>query len=195
VIKYPAGIKPKTSKPITKKVSSLSIDSYKNRGMSLEHEINLTLDYYRDKQLALMQKRTTPINVVSVDYSKGAVITKAYFEKQSSTDYNGVYRGRYVDFEAKSTISKTSFPLANISSHQLQHLDQVLQQKGIGFFIFELQALDRIYLVEASKIIHFMRIEKRQSIPFIWLESHGHLIPLAVAPRLHFLPILDQLFF
>ena len=195
MIKYPAGIKLKASKPITKKVSSLSIDSYKNRGMSLEHEINLTLDYYRDKQLALMQKRTTPINVVSVDYSKGAVITKAYFEKQSSADYNGVYRGRYVDFEAKSTISKTSFPLANISSHQLQHLDQVLQQKGIGFFIFELQALDRVYLVEASKIIHFMRVEKRQSIPFTWLESHGHLIPLAVAPRLHFLPILDQLFF
>jgi recombination protein U len=195
VIKYPAGIKTKTIQKITKKVSTLSIDSYKNRGMSLEHEINVTLDYYRDHHLALMQKRTTPINVVSVDYSKGAVITKAYFEKQSSTDYNGVYRGRYVDFEAKSTISKTSFPIANISSHQLKHLDEVLQQKGIGFFIFELQAFDRVYFVEASKIINFMTIEKRKSIPFSWLETNGHLIPIGFAPRLHFLPILDQLFF
>ena len=65
-----------------------------NRGMSLEEDINLSNDYYRDMGIALINKRPTPINIVKVDYSKGARITDAYFEKQSTTDYNGVYKGR-----------------------------------------------------------------------------------------------------
>ena len=76
-----------------------------NRGMSLEEDINLSNDFYRDSGIALINKRPTPINIVKVDYSRGARITDAYFEKQSTTDYNGVYKGRYIDFEAKNTKS------------------------------------------------------------------------------------------
>ena len=94
-----------------------------NRGMSLEEDINLSNDYYRDNEIALINKRPTPINIVKVDYSRGARITDAYFEKQSTTDYNGVYKGRYIDFEAKNTKSNTAFPLSNISEHQIVHLN------------------------------------------------------------------------
>jgi recombination protein U len=195
MIKYPNGvIKTSVQRP-ERKVSSLTVDSYKNRGMSLENEINLTLTYFKDKNLALMQKRTTPINVVQVDYAKGAVITKAYFEKQSSTDYNGVYKGKYVDFEAKSTLQKTSLPIANISSHQIDHLKQVIALKGIAFFIIEFQSFQRVYLVKAEDIIRFMDEEKRKSLPYSWIVEHGHLIPEGLTPRFNFLPILDRLFF
>ena len=89
--------------------------SHGNRGMNLEEDINITNEYYKIKGICLVTKRPTPINVVSVDYTKGAVITNAYFEKQSTTDYNGVFKGHYLDFEAKSTQKTSSFPLANIS--------------------------------------------------------------------------------
>ena len=96
-----------------------------NRGMDLEGDINASNEYYKEKGLCLITKRPTPINIVKVDYSKGAIITNAYFEKQSTTDYNGVYKGRYIDFEAKQTKSKTSFPLANIPQQQIDHLKRV----------------------------------------------------------------------
>jgi recombination protein U len=67
-----------------------------------EKDINDTNAYYLEKGLALVYKRPTPINVVQVDYSHGAKITQAYFECQSTTDYNGVYKGHYLDFEAKT---------------------------------------------------------------------------------------------
>jgi len=42
------------------------------------------------------------------------MIKEAYFKQASTTDYNGVYKGRYIDFEAKETKLPSSFPLKNI---------------------------------------------------------------------------------
>ena len=104
----------KTQSKSLKKPRKIGSFSHGNRGMNLEEDINLSNDFYRANGLCLITKRPTPINVVKVDYTKGAIITNAYFEKQSTTDYNGVYKGRYIDFEAKSTLKTSSFPLANI---------------------------------------------------------------------------------
>ena len=86
-----------------------------NRGMDLEEAINLTNQVYIDRDRAYIYKKPIPIQVVSVQYEKrsAAKITEAYYKIPSTTDYNGIYRGRYLDFEAKETISKTSFPLKN----------------------------------------------------------------------------------
>ena len=40
-----------------------------NRGMSLESDINDSNLYYLEKDLCLITKRPTPINVVKVDYA------------------------------------------------------------------------------------------------------------------------------
>ena len=112
---YPNGQVYKSSKQKERKSHKSSAEislSSANRGMNLENEINISNDYYRDNNICLITKRPTPINIVKVDYSKGAKITHAYFEEQSTTDYNGVYRSRYIDFEAKNTKNKTSFRLS-----------------------------------------------------------------------------------
>ena len=166
-----------------------------NRGMSLEEDINLSNDYYRDAGIALINKRPTPINIVKVDYSKGARITDAYFEKQSTTDYNGVYKGRYIDFEAKNTKSTTSFPLSNISEHQIVHLKNVLKHGGIAFFIISFQVKDEIYLLDASFVIDFYEHGKRKSIPYEVFAKEGLLIKQDYAPRLHYLDAVDALYF
>ena len=137
-----------------KSSAEISISSA-NRGMDFEHEINLSNEYYRDKGICLITKRPTPINIVKVDYSKGAKITHAYFEEQSTTDYNGVYKSRYIDFEAKNTKNKTSFPLNNITKHQIEHLKKVLYHGGIAFFIINFETLNKTYLLDASYVIDF----------------------------------------
>lgn len=165
-----------------------------NRGMDLESDINASNEYYREHDLCLITKRPTPINIVKVDYSKGAIITNAYFEKQSTTDYNGVYKGRYIDFEAKQTKSKTSFPLANIPPQQIDHLKRVIAQGGIAFFIIEFVARNETFLLDASYVIHFYENGDRKSIPYDKFLEVGHQIKRGFAPRLDYLPIVDKIY-
>ena len=167
--------------------------SHGNRGMAFENDINETNDYYRNQGLCFVTKRPTPINVVSVDYSSGPIITNAYFEKQSTTDYNGVYNGRYLDFEAKSTKKKTSFPLANISKHQIEHLKQVIKHKGIAFFIIEFSELDEVYFLDAQYVINFYENGDRKSIPYNTIKEVGKRIKKAFIPRLDYLPIIQEI--
>ena len=86
--KYPPGVRPfaqnERKSPTSKKKRNLKIAAG-NRGMDFESGINETNLYYAEKGLCCITKRPTPINVVKVDYSKGATITQAYFETQSTT--------------------------------------------------------------------------------------------------------------
>ena len=49
-----------------KKVGNKNIE-FANRGMTLENDINSTNDYYKENNIALINKRPTPIKVVNVD--------------------------------------------------------------------------------------------------------------------------------
>ena len=193
MIKYPNGqqYQPNTKKRASKKSKEDLSISASNRGMNLEEDINLSNEYYTQKGLALITKRPTPINIVKVDYSKGARITDAYFEKQSTTDYNGVYKGKYLDFEAKNTKSKTSFPLSNIEEHQIVHLKRVIEQRGIAFFIIQFQLLNEVYLLDASFVIDFWENGKRKSIPYEVFKKEGILIKQGYTPRLYYLDAVE----
>src|SRR5690625_5778778 len=110
---------------------------YSNRGMTLEENINLTNQFYLDNNQAIIHKKPTPVQIVRVNYPKrsAAVITEGYFKQPSTTDYNGIYRNKYIDFEAKETKNKTSFPLANIHDHQIEHMHSVVNHGGICFLM------------------------------------------------------------
>ena len=197
MIRYPNG---ETYNGATKKRKRRQSDlelslSAANRGMDFENDINISCDYYREHNIALIYKRPTPINIVKVDYTHGAKIVDAYFETQSTTDYNGVYKGRYLDFEAKNTKSKTSFPLANISKHQIEHLKKVLAHSGIAFFLISFQSLNEVYLLDAKHIIDCYENQVRKSIPISDIKKHGILVKEGYNPRLYFLDAVDELYF
>ena len=194
-MRYPNG-QEYQSKKVTRKKSTAEISfSSANRGMNLEHDINLSNEYYKEHDICLISKRPTPINVVKVDYSKGAKITHAYFEEQSTTDYNGVYRSKYIDFEAKNTKNKTSFPLNNITKHQIEHLKRVLLHQGIAFFIIQFECLGKVYLLDASYVIHFYENEERKSIPLSCFETNGVEIEQGYNPRLDYIKAVDRKYF
>jgi recombination protein U len=172
--------------------------TYSNRGMILEDDLNETNKFYLENNIAVIHKKPTPVQIVNVDYPRrsAAVIKEAYFKQSSTTDYNGIYRGKYIDFEAKETKNKTSFPLQNFHEHQIIHMEQVLNQGGICFVI--LSALNEIFLLEAQHLLTFWNRQKaggRKSITFNELTETGYKIPLGYQARIDYLKIIDKLYF
>lgn len=179
-IKYPKGtIKNKEVK---------KIKTYGNRGMTLEDDLNLTNNYYLENNIAIIHKKPTPIQVTKTSLNK---ITLAYFKEPSTTDYNGLYKGKYIDFEAKET-KTLSFPFTNISLHQINHLDKVIHHGGIAFLIIAFTKVNEVYLLDASFMVEAYRKNDRKSLRYETIKEKGHLIRQGFLPRLHYLEIIDQ---
>lgn len=186
-MRLPGGIKKKEEKRI----------SYSNRGMVLESELNDSNTYYLVTDKAVIYKKPTPITIHKVEYPSRieAVIKEAYFRTPSTTDYNGVYKGKYIDFEAKETKSKNAFPLSNIHPHQIGHLEKVLKNGGIAFVLIRFTILDETYYLKAEDLLSFVRAEKRKSIPLSYFKEKGFLIKNTYNPRIDYLKIVDVLYF
>lgn len=167
------------------------------RGMELEKEINATNKFYLSSDIAVIHKKPTPVTIVHVDYPKrsAAKITEAYFKLPSTTDYNGIYRGRYIDFEAKDNMILTSFPLKSIHAHQIRHLDAIIRHGGIAFVIVRFNKRGETYYVPAEKMIAFCRTADRSSIPYDWFRINGILIPSSYTKPVDYLKIVDRLYF
>ena len=166
--------------------------NYKNRGMNLESLINDANLYYLENDVAVINKRPTPIGLVNVDYKKGE-IKKAFFKEKSTFDYNGIYKGKYIDFEAKESASKTSFPLSNIHAHQINHLRNILRHGAIAFLIVNIN--DAYYLLEGKTLLDFVDKEKRKSIPVAFFKEKAHTIKLKLNPIIDYLSIVDEVYF
>lgn len=166
------------------------------RGMNFEEEINQSNEYYLNRGLAVIHKKPTPIQIVKVDYPRrsAAVIKEAYFRQASTTDYNGVYKGHYLDFEAKETKNKTSFPLKNFHEHQITHMKQCLQQKGICFVLLWFSSLNRCFFLSAECLVDYWKNQSlagKKSITLTQIEQSGIEVPLGIAPRIHYLQAVE----
>ncbi|QNM11681.1 Holliday junction resolvase RecU [Absiella sp. AM54-8XD] len=171
-------------------------DNHMGRGMNLEKDLNDSNTYYEHVDRALIHKKPTPIQVVKVEYParSAARICEAYYKTPSTTDYNGIYRGKPIDFEAKETKSKTSFPFKSIHKHQIEHLRKVLYHKGIGFFIIRFTSYGQTFLIDAGIIIR-MWDEGKKSITYQEVQQCGSLIKESLTPRLRYLDNVDAIYF
>lgn len=176
---------------------SSSQDTHMGRGMSLEDDLNKSNAYYIACGRALIHKKPIPIQIVKVDYParSSAKIVEAYYKTPSTTDYNGIYRGKAIDFEAKETKSKTSFPFKNIHPHQITHLKRVLQHGGIGFLILRFTCFDETYLVDAEYMIQAYEESNKKSISYETIKAYGSLIKQGLTPRLRYLDNVDAMYF
>ena len=167
---------------------------YGKRGMSLESDINSTNKYYLENDIAVIYKKPTPIKVVKVDYNKriNTKITEAYYEVPSTTDYNGIYKGKYIDFEAKESKSKTSFPISNIHKHQIDHLEKIEKHGGISFIIIRFSVLNKTFLILTKDFIQYFTSNNKKSIPVSFIEEKGFLIKDGYNPIIDYLKIVDK---
>ncbi|KRG16263.1 Holliday junction resolvase RecU [Lederbergia galactosidilytica] len=199
VFHYPNGKKYQGTpnvKNINKQLSKQS--SYSNRGMTLEEDLNETNLYYRTHNIAVVHKKPIPVQIVNVDYPSrsAAVIKEAYFRQASTTDYNGVWNGKYIDFEAKETKSNSSFPLRNFHEHQIEHMKSVVQQEGITFVIIRFVTTDEIFLLEGKVLFFYWeRMVKggRKSIKKDEIIKDGIKIPYGLHPRIDYIKTVQKL--
>lgn len=177
--------------------SITKIKSHSYRGANLEDDLNQSNQYYLDLNKANIHKKPTPIMVVKVDYPSRnkAKIVEAYYKVPSTTDYNGVYRSKAIDFEAKESQSHTAFPLKNIHSHQLDHMRNVEHHGGICFLIIRFVYYNETYLLYFHDLDEFIKTNDRKSIPYSWIKENAHLIPFSLTPPIHYLKVLDDTLF
>lgn len=169
---------------------------YGNRGMNLEADINDTNKYYLECDIANIHKKPTSITISNVDYKSrtDAVIKEAYFKTPSTTDYNGIYKGKYIDFEAKET-KLDFFPLRNIHEHQIKHLFNIVKHGGIGFLIVRFTKYNKTFYLSSEEFERFLNTNKRKSITLDYFEKHGYLLKEGLRPRIDYIKIIDKLYF
>lgn len=169
--------------------------SFAGRGMSLEEDINRSNEYYLLNDMAVVHKKPTPIQVVKVTSPSRsqAKITEAYFAKPSTTDYNGVYCSRPLDFEAKETKNKKLFPLSLFQRHQVEHLDRVSKHGALAFVILRFTSLEKTYLLLAKDLLTYIDSNKTQSLSMTWLKNHAHEISGSYPNPCDYLSTLKEL--
>lgn len=160
--------------------------------MTLESDINQTNEYYKIHNIALVYKKPTPIQVVQVEYPKNK-IKEAYFNEPSTLDYTGIYKGKYLEFDAKETQSKTSFPISNIHKHQLEHIQKVIYHNGISFLIVKFSTINLTFLLLGTDLINFIKNTTRKSIPLEYFKEKAFIIDLKYSPRLDYIKIIDKI--
>lgn len=176
--------------------AGLKKTNFAKRGMRLEELINSSNDWYLQKNIAVIHKKPTPIQVVRVNYPKRsrAVITEAYYRQASTTDYNGVYQGRYIDFEAKQTDLMTGFPLRNIHDHQISHMQNCQDQGGICFLIILFKRTHEAYLYPFSALLRDWAIFQAggpAKLELQAIQGDGFEIPFGFQPELDYLRAFD----
>ena len=193
---YPNGSKPKPSVPL-KKAPKMANKSH--LGINFEDMINKSNTYYLEQDLCVVYKKPTPIKITKVDYPSRnrARIVEAFYQIPSTTDYNGIYKGKYIDFEAKSCNGK-SFTFANLYEHQIGHLERVTKHGGIAFLIILFNDYQEVFLLKAellSKLYQDAKNGGRKSIPYSYFKEFAEPVTISFAPQIDYLKAIDKVFF
>ena len=172
---------------------------YQNHGILFEKALNITNEYYRIHNRAFIYKKPTPIQVVRVDYPSRnkARISEAYYRIPSTTYYNGIYRGKYIDFEAKET-NKLRLAFKHIYPHQIEHLKHISEHGGIGFVIIYFKKVEEIFLIDIEvfeKLVQEGEKGGRKSISLEKAKKFGVQVRQGYTPPIDYLKAVDEHYF
>lgn len=97
-----------------------------------------------------------------------------------------------LDFEAKETKNRKSFPLKNFHEHQIIHLQKCLEQKGICFAIIRFVTLNRYFITPASYLIRMWYSNSKKSLSLIDIINNSYEIKSGYNPTLSYLDGVDK---
>ncbi|AJH17043.1 Holliday junction resolvase RecU [Bacillus mycoides] len=164
-----------------------------NRGMAFEKLINLSNEMYQRGRVALINKRPTPVKVLKMVYGR---VKDGYYESKSTVDYDGVYKGRAIAFEAKSTNEINRFDLKNIARHQLDYLEKAEKMGAICFFLIGFSKDKSVFLVPLSVIQAYVRMSQqpkgKKSIPRADFDIYGYLADQTERAPVDYLQYIDE---
>ncbi|TXR62109.1 Holliday junction resolvase RecU [Bacillus sp. AY18-3] len=164
-----------------------------NRGMAFEKLINLSNEMYQREGVALINKRATPVKVLKMVYGR---VKDGYYESKSTVDYDGVYKGRAVAFEAKSTNKINRFDLKNIAQHQLDYLEKAENMGAICFFLIGFTKDQSTFAIPLSVIQSYVRMSQqpkgKKSIPRTDFDIYGYLVEQTERAPVDYLQYIDE---
>lgn len=165
-----------------------------NMGMNFENDVTKSCDYFREKEIADIYKRPTPIKVVKMSKTHPGMIEEAYFLEKSTTDFVGIYKGKYIDFECKETIHD-SVPYHMIREQQFLHLKSILSLGGIGFFLVSFKTAQEVYLLKAQIVLEEIEKKKHPGFKREFFKEHGVEVRRGYLPPYYLLDAIDEAFF
>ena len=177
-----------------KNINKSNPNKIQSHGMLFENALNISNEYYLTKGIANIHKKPTPIQVVKVDYPKRsqAKITEAYFKIPSTTDYNGIYNGMYIDFEAKETQSNL-FSFTHIYKHQIDHLLSVKKLGGIAFVIIYYKSYSDVFVIDIDIFNELYTNGTKKSISYKDALKIGFKVNQGYTPPIDYLKAVDEL--
>ena len=164
-----------------------------NMGMHFEADIEKCCDFYREKGVADIYKRPTPIRIVKMSKEHPGMISEAYFQEKSTTDFVGIYKEKYIDFECKETIHDR-VPYSMIREQQYRHLAFILKLGGIGFFLVSFKNAQEVYLMKAQVILDKVKDGSHPGFPRPFFKENGTLIQRSYLPPYKLLEAIDEAF-
>lgn len=121
-----------------------------NKGKVFEEEVKISNIAYQNKGIALIQKISTPWNVVR----RGKEIVSAYPEGKSTLDFRGtIVPGWSISFDCKETVNEKGLPLSNIADHQIEYMRQAMKIGEETFILCYVKPLNKRFFIPGNTVL------------------------------------------
>ncbi len=129
-----------------------------NKGMLFEKEIEMTNDVYLSKGMALVQKISTPWNIIR----NGKQIISAFPTGKSTLDFRGtISKGVPISFDCKESQNEKGLPLSHIPSHQIEYMENAIKVGEISFILTYIIPLNRRFLIKGEVVVEKYHLWKQ----------------------------------
>lgn len=166
--------------------------TYRNRGQAFENLLDYTNQIYQNKGMALINKRPTPVKVLR---TRGNRVLNGVYDRKSTVDYDGFYKGHGIAFEAKST-KLPRLPLSMIASHQVKYLRLAREHGAITFLIANMRDVNKTFVLPSELIFEYIENAKnggRKSLPIDDIKERGIKVTSSNGVPLDYLQAVDEL--
>lgn len=123
-----------------------------NKGKQFEEEVLRANRYYKNKGQALIQKISTPWNVVR----RGKQIVSAFPQGKSTLDFRGTIKGGLsISFDCKECEDEKGLPLKHIQDHQIDYIRFALEVQETSFILCSAKKLDKVFFIPGHIVIEY----------------------------------------
>lgn len=123
-----------------------------NKGMLFEEEIIKANEGYKNRGLALIQKISTPWQVVR----KGKKIISAFPVEKSTLDFRETIKPEIsISFDCKESEDEKGLPLKYIEDHQIEYIRNALEIGETSFILCYMKKYDKRVLIPGSIVLDY----------------------------------------
>ena len=123
-----------------------------NKGRAFEEEVIRANTYYKNTGQALIQKISTPWNVVR----RGKKIISAFPQGKSTLDFRGTVKGGLsISFDCKESEDEKGLPLKHIQEHQIDYIRTALEIGETSFILCSMKKLNKVFFIRGTIVIEY----------------------------------------